>query len=97
MSGLNYLYANFIEPDNLDFSLVISKTHEFWVNKTKLAKLFGIFKLIKKHPLLSQTLKTHIKNLIEGNTLGPIAFVTPEIGSWSSVGGLGVMVDELSK
>lgn len=28
-----------------------------------------------------------------GNMLGPIAFVTPEIGSWSSVGGLGVMVD----
>jgi len=35
--------------------------------------------------------------LIEGNSLGPIAFVTPEIGVWSSVGGLGVMVDELSK
>jgi len=31
--------------------------------------------------------------LIEGNNLGPIAFVTPEIGAWSSVGGLGVMVD----
>jgi len=31
--------------------------------------------------------------LIEGNSLGPIAFVTPEIGGWSSVGGLGVMVD----
>jgi len=35
--------------------------------------------------------------MVSGNTLGPIAFVTPEIGSWSSVGGLGVMVDELSK
>ena len=35
--------------------------------------------------------------MLKGNELGPIAFVTPEIGSWSSVGGLGVMVDELSK
>lgn len=35
--------------------------------------------------------------MIEGNELGPIAFVTPEIGVWSTVGGLGVMVDELSK
>lgn len=28
--------------------------------------------------------------------LGPIVFCTPEIGRWSTVGGLGVMVDELS-
>ena len=42
-------------------------------------------------------LKNSITGMISGNTLGPIAFVTPEIGSWSSVGGLGVMVDELSK
>lgn len=31
------------------------------------------------------------------NKMGPIAFITPEIGKWSTVGGLGVMVDELSK
>eukprot|EP00741_Cyanophora_paradoxa_P006843 tig00001052_g6618.t1 len=30
------------------------------------------------------------------NSLGPIVFVTPELGKWSTVGGLGVMVDELS-
>ena len=35
--------------------------------------------------------------MLSNNTLGPIAFVTPQIGAWSSVGGLGVMVDELSK
>lgn len=35
--------------------------------------------------------------MLSGNTLGPIVFVTPEIGSWTSVGGLGVMVDELAK
>lgn len=28
--------------------------------------------------------------------LGPIVFVTPELGKWSTVGGLGVMVDELT-
>lgn len=28
--------------------------------------------------------------------LGPIVFATPELGKWSTVGGLGVMVDELS-
>eukprot|EP00276_Gloeochaete_wittrockiana_P004195 CAMPEP_0184659308 /NCGR_PEP_ID=MMETSP0308-20130426/29128_1 /TAXON_ID=38269 /ORGANISM="Gloeochaete witrockiana, Strain SAG 46.84" /LENGTH=781 /DNA_ID=CAMNT_0027099027 /DNA_START=195 /DNA_END=2540 /DNA_ORIENTATION=+ len=29
--------------------------------------------------------------------LGPVVFVTPELGKWSAVGGLGVMVDELSQ
>jgi starch synthase len=28
--------------------------------------------------------------------LGPIVFATPELGKWSTVGGLGVMIDELS-
>jgi len=30
------------------------------------------------------------------NKLGPIVFCSPELGRWSTVGGLGVMVDELS-
>lgn len=34
---------------------------------------------------------------VYGSTgLGPIVFATPELGKWSTVGGLGVMVDELS-
>mmetsp|Transcript_5356 Transcript_5356/g.8269 ORF Transcript_5356/g.8269 Transcript_5356/m.8269 type:complete len:541 (-) Transcript_5356:1308-2930(-) len=32
----------------------------------------------------------------DSNKLGPIIFCTPELGRWSTVGGLGVMVDELS-
>lgn len=32
----------------------------------------------------------------DSNQLGPIVFCTPELGRWSTVGGLGVMVDELS-
>lgn len=30
------------------------------------------------------------------NNMGNIVFITPELGRWSTVGGLGVMVDELS-
>lgn len=95
--GLNALYGRCIAPYGLNISLVISKNYEFYVNKNKLEKLFGIFKLVSDNPILNETLNSHIKGLISGNTLGPIAFVTPEIGAWSSVGGLGVMVDELSK
>ena len=31
------------------------------------------------------------------NVMGPIVFVTPEVGKWSTVGGVGVMVDELTQ
>ena len=37
-------------------------------------------------------------DLIEdSNQFGTICFVTPEIGKWTSVGGLGIMVDELTQ
>ena len=36
------------------------------------------------------------KMVYDSNRLGPIVFCTPELGRWSTVGGLGVMVDELS-
>ena len=36
------------------------------------------------------------QSMNESNRLGPIVFCTPELGKWSTVGGLGVMVDELS-
>jgi starch synthase len=37
-----------------------------------------------------------IKELLDKNTLGSIAFMTPELGKWTTTGGLGVMVDELT-
>ena len=36
------------------------------------------------------------KSITTPNSLGPIVFASPEIGKWSTAGGLGVMVDELS-
>lgn len=40
--------------------------------------------------------KTAAASVIDSNKLGPIIFCAPELGRWSTVGGLGVMVDELS-
>eukprot|EP01022_Parablepharisma_sp_SALTPOND_P008190 TRINITY_DN135350_c2_g1_i1.p1 TRINITY_DN135350_c2_g1~~TRINITY_DN135350_c2_g1_i1.p1 ORF type:complete len:1045 (+),score=80.36 TRINITY_DN135350_c2_g1_i1:2070-5204(+) len=37
------------------------------------------------------------QEIVSTNKLGPIVFITPEIGRWSTVGGLGVMVDELTQ
>ena len=36
------------------------------------------------------------ESVVNHNKLGPIIFCAPELGRWSTVGGLGVMVDELS-
>jgi hypothetical protein len=37
------------------------------------------------------------RKIIKANKLGPIVFICPELGKWSTVGGLGVMVDELTQ
>ena len=37
------------------------------------------------------------EEIMNNHKLGPIVFITPEIGKWSTVGGLGVMVDELTQ
>jgi glycogen synthase len=42
-------------------------------------------------------LSSRAYEIINRNKLGPIAFVAPELGRWSTVGGLGIMVDELSQ
>ena len=38
-----------------------------------------------------------IKRVLSNNELGPVVFVTPEIAPWSTIGGVGVMVDELTQ
>lgn len=40
--------------------------------------------------------KSCATQIMETNKLGPIVFTAPECGRWSTAGGLGVMVDELS-
>lgn len=45
--------------------------------------------------ILSPPLKAAL-SVVNSNKLGPIVFCTPELGRWSTVGGLGVMVDELA-
>ena len=38
-----------------------------------------------------------VHHVVNSNVLGPICFVTPELGRFSTIGGLGVMVDELTQ
>ena len=40
--------------------------------------------------------KIAAQSILLNNKLGTIVFCAPELGRWSTVGGLGVMVDELA-
>lgn len=62
-------------------------------NPTKIANLIALCQNVA-----ATSIKPAIecKNLLASNSLGPIVFCSPELGRWSTVGGLGVMVDELS-
>jgi starch synthase len=52
----------------------------------------------KKRPgLRAQVMVRLYTEILQCNTLGPLVFVTPEIGRFSTVGGIGVMVDELTQ
>ena len=61
------------------------------------ANLMALCEKIISIDVSNQKTPTKAARLIyETNILGPIVFCTPEIGRWSTVGGLGVMVDELT-
>jgi len=55
--------------------------------------------IFKKSPASSSSSYLKAEYVISEmeNRLGPVVFLTPELGRWSTVGGLGVMVDELSQ
>ena len=45
----------------------------------------------------AENIKESLASILNSNILGPLIFVTPELGRWSTIGGLGVMVDELTQ
>ena len=86
--GIKYLdYFN-----NLTF---IQKTPELSTQYYKYISLLNALpsNSFEKYPKINL-----YTDLIErSNQFGTICFVTPEIGKWTSVGGLGIMVDELTQ
>ncbi len=45
----------------------------------------------------SNTIRDWCSRILEANEIGPIVFITPEMGRFSTVGGIGVMVSELTR
>lgn len=56
--------------------------------ETKLLAFLRVMVRLSKNPAL----KDVCKRILTSNQIGPIVFVCPELGKWSTAGGLGVMV-----
>ena len=88
------------EKYNINFNDYIRRLEFIKSNEALTSEFFKycfILKKIKNPEAKDSKVISIAKNIFESNILGPICFVTPELGRWSTVGGLGVMVDELSQ
>ena len=89
-----------LQKYNINFNDYIRKLEFLKSNEALTTEFFRYCYILKNAKAPSDNyLKviTTAKNIFDSNILGPICFVTPELGRWSTVGGLGVMVDELSQ
>jgi glycogen synthase len=82
---------------NITMFHFFSRVQFFKIYDELCSKYFKYCYALKNLDINYKTLLSHIDDVIISNRLGPIVFVTPEIGRWSTVGGLGVMVDELTQ
>ena len=75
----------------------------FQIKKDQLCELFAFFysicdlKTSDSKSVEQIKYYSTVESILEKNTLGSIAFMTPELGKWTTTGGLGVMVDELTQ
>ena len=81
--------SHFLSNNNISLSTYINKI---------ISNLEPNENLISSFSSYCRKSQTEIsKKILSVNKLGLICFITPEIGKWSSIGGLGVMVDELTQ
>ena len=86
----------------LDWNTDMVKTYvyklDFLRNKENLStEFFRYCHNLGNSNIDNQKLKDTANSLFHNNLLGPICFLTAEIGRWSTIGGVGVMVDELTQ
>eukprot|EP01022_Parablepharisma_sp_SALTPOND_P024880 TRINITY_DN55_c0_g1_i1.p1 TRINITY_DN55_c0_g1~~TRINITY_DN55_c0_g1_i1.p1 ORF type:complete len:1631 (+),score=215.10 TRINITY_DN55_c0_g1_i1:3219-8111(+) len=96
------LYKNYLFPHKIHMHVLLHRLHVVSEDLSLGAKLFAYCrKLISykaKNPALAaQSAVKASEEMVLTNKLGPIVFMAPELGRWSTVGGLGVMVDELTQ
>ena len=74
------------------------KRLDFLKNKENLStEFFRYCNNLSKTDVGNSKLNETAKELFNTNLLGPICFLTAEVGRWSTIGGVGVMIDELTQ
>lgn len=99
LAAINKFYAI---PNKLSLNSIYMNTFQSQENSLKGGMFLEYTKRILDYKPSLQDLTNYsaipaLEGIINSSKLGPIVFITPEVGRWSTVGGLGVMVDELSQ
>lgn len=88
---------SFLDKLNINFRDLYTKNSKLINVEENAARLIAMTGYLLKNGNSSDIAPIRAaKSMHDGDQLGPIVFMTPELGKWSTVGGLGVMVDELS-
>ena len=78
-----------------------SEQHQAVITTDRNERLLESFQRLSARELVEKPeagAVSHLASLlVKDNNLNTIVLITPELGKWSTVGGLGVMVDNLSK
>jgi len=99
LAALQKIYA---EPNKFNIHSLMLHTFASSNNPKSAGKCLEYCKKLLSHgtknpKIIGMTAYKVADEIVKTNKLGPIVFATPELGRWSTVGGLGVMVDELSQ
>ena len=91
------LQSSFLDKLNLNFKDLVETNSKLTQNTDLNSRLMAMTGYLMKQSGGQMIPPIRAAQSIYGSDgLGPIVFATPELGKWSTVGGLGVMVDELS-
>lgn len=92
---IGMIHKYFLEVYSYSAHELVKKISGF--DENVIGKLLGICDFLGEAPGPIGNSQLFAKNLVDSNKMGPIVFSCPEIGRFSTIGGLGVMVDELSQ
>ena len=104
IKNFGYILQTFLTPNRISAVRMFNLIEEFDKDASLSGKFYAFCQIFKEECKEKEDQGKELKNItqsineiLEFNKLQPIVLVTPEIGRWSTVGGLGVMIDELSQ
>lgn len=93
-----------IPPDSETDRLLPGLIHEILLIASRPGSVRAVSQQLIYDTLLKLSRDTSHKNvsemgkkILQHNKVGPLIFITPEIAPWSTIGGIGIMVDELTQ